>query len=71
MNLVLLSKKPAVMLWLATPSLCSAEALTCSSTVRTFLKKKKKEKRTIQKHKQMNIEKERNKTSVATAINLL
>jgi hypothetical protein len=36
-----------------------------------FEKKERKEKRTIQKHKQMNIEKERNKTSVATAINLL
>lgn len=32
-DLVLLSKKPAVILWLATPSLCSAAALTCSSTV--------------------------------------
>lgn len=40
--LVLLSKKPAVMLWLATPSLCSAEALTCSSTVWTLVPKIKK-----------------------------
>ncbi len=38
--LVLLSKKPAVMLWLATPSLCSAAALTCSSTVWTLIQKK-------------------------------
>lgn len=34
--LVLLSKNPAVMLWFATPSLCSAAALTCSSTDWTF-----------------------------------
>ena len=34
-HLVLSSKNPAVILWFATPSLCSAEARTCSSILWT------------------------------------